>query len=166
HNRADTRSLLRDGKAAMTFDGPWVIGALSKVSDVTAPDSPWRTARFPGMTGPGATALNISCYNVAATTKHEAESLKLVEFLSNPENMLTHAQGYGVLPVRTSVLNSDVFANQPWQALAAAAANETFPAKPGVPNLSLVENDIPNMIQSVLLGTATGEEALKALAKS
>lgn len=165
YNRADTRSLLRDGKVGMTFDGPWVIGALKKVGDVTAPDSPYRSARLPGMTEPGATSLNISCYNISAKTKHPEAAIKFVEFLSRPEHMLTHAQGYGVVPVRTSVLNSKTFAGQPWHALAEAAAGATTPAKPGVSNLSLVESVIPSTIQSVLLGKAKGKEALEALAK-
>jgi multiple sugar transport system substrate-binding protein len=166
YNRADTRSLLRDGKVAMTFDGPWAIGVLNKaVPDVTAASSPYRTTRMPGMKEPGGTSLSISCYNVSATTKQPEMAIKLVEFLSQPKNMLTHAQGYGVLPVRTSVLRSDTFAGQPWKALAEAAANKTFPAKPAIKELSLVENSIPSAIQSVLLGKATGKDALAKLAK-
>jgi len=165
YNRADTRSLLRDGKVGMTFDGPWVIGALRKVADVTAPDSPYRSTRLPGMTEPGATSLNISCYNISAKTKHPEWAVKFVEFLSRPEHMLTHAQGYGVVPVRTSMLTSKTFDGQPWHALAEAAAGTTIPAKPGVSNLSLVETVVPNTIQSVLLGKAKGKEALEALAR-
>jgi multiple sugar transport system substrate-binding protein len=166
YNRADTRSLLRDGKVGMTIDGPWAIGALKQAVDISSPDSAFRTARLPGPDKPGATSLNVSCYNISARTKQPAMALKLVEFLSRPEHMLTHAQGYGVVPVRTSVLNSETFAKQPWQALATAAANPSVPAKPGVSNMSLVETTIPNAVQSVLLGKATGSEALKALAKA
>lgn len=167
YNRADTRSLLRDGKVGMTFDGPWAIGVLkAAVSDVTSPDSPYRTTRVPGTDGPKATALSISCYNVAATTKHQDMAIKLVEFLSNAENMLHHAQGYGVLPVRNSVLNSETFSVQPWTGLAAAVSNPTFPAKPAIEELTLVEDDIPDAIQSVLLGQASAEEALNKLAEN
>jgi ABC-type glycerol-3-phosphate transport system substrate-binding protein len=118
------------------------------------------------MKEPGATSLNVSCYNISARTKNPEAAIKFVEFLSKPEHMLAHAQGYGVVPVRISVLKSQTFAGQPWKALAEAAAGETFPAKPGVSNLSLVESTIPNTVQSVLLGKAKGMEALKALAKS
>jgi ABC-type glycerol-3-phosphate transport system substrate-binding protein len=165
YNRADTRSLLRDGKVGMTIDGPWAIGALKQSVPITSPESNFRTTLLPGMKAPGGTALNVSCYNVSANTKHPAEAIKFVEFLSKPEYMLAHAQGYGVVPVRTSVLKSDSFAGQPWKALAEAAAGETYPAKPGVTNLSLVENVIPNTIQSVLLGKANAADALKALAE-
>lgn len=166
YNRADTRSLLRDGKVGMTIDGPWAIGALKQAVDISSPDSAFRTTRLPGPDKPGATSLNVSCYNISAQTKQPVLALKLVEFLSRPENMLAHAQGYGVVPVRTSVLNSETFSKQPWQALAAAAANASVPAKPGVSNMSLVETTIPNAVQSVLLGKATGSEALKTLAKA
>jgi multiple sugar transport system substrate-binding protein len=166
YNRADTRSLLRDGKVGMTIDGPWAIGALNPSVDITAPDSPYRTARLPGPTKPGGTALNVSCYNVSARTKNPELALKLVEFLSRPDNMLAHAQGYGVVPVRTSVLTSGTFTKQPWTALAEAVANEVVPAKPGVSNMSLVEQTIPNTVQSVLLGKAKGMDALNSLAKA
>jgi multiple sugar transport system substrate-binding protein len=164
YNRADTRKLLRDGEVAMTFDGPWVIGALKGQGDLSSPDSPYRTARFPGTNGPDWTALNISCWNIAKTTKHPEEAVQFMEFLANPENTLTHAQSYGVVPTRLSVLQNEAFSGQPWNALAAAAAGNTVPPKPGVENLSLVEKDIPGMIQSVILGKASGMEALKTLA--
>lgn len=164
YNRADTRSLLRDGKVGMTFDGPWAIGVLKQNGDVTAPDAGFRTTRLPGTDGPSATALNISCYNISAATKHPDEALRFLEFLSRADNMLAHAQGYGVVPVRTSVLESDAFSGQPWNALATAAAHETVPAKPGVEQLSIVEKTIPSAIQRVLLGQADGATALKDLA--
>lgn len=161
-NRADTRKLLRDGDVAMTFDGPWMIGSLK---DATSPQSPYRTALLPSTKSPGASSLNLSCWNIAKTTKHPELAIKFVEFLSSAENTLAHSQGYGVIPVRTSVLKSNAFANQPWNALALAAAGDTVPAKPGVEDLSVVEKAIPGMIQSVLLGKATGMEALKSLAE-
>ena len=164
YNRADTRALLRDGKVGMTFDGPWAIGVLKQNGDVAAADANYRTARLPGRDGPGATSLNVSCYNVSAATKHPDEAMKFIEFLSTPENMLAHAQGYGVVPVRKSVLESDAFAAQPWKALATATAADTVPAKPGVEELSLVEKTIPNAVQRVLLGQADGATALKDLA--
>jgi len=166
YNRADTRKLLRDGDVAMTFDGPWVIGSLKGAADPTSPQSPYRTALLPSTKPPGATSLNLSCWNVSKASKHPDLAIKLVEFLSSAKNTLAHARGYGVIPVRTSVLRSDAFAHQPWNALALAAAGDTVPAKPGVEDLSLVEKVIPGMIQSVLLGKAKGMEALKSLAES
>jgi len=166
YNRADTRKLLRDGDVAMTFDGPWVIGSLKGSADPTSPQSPYRTALLPSSNSPGATSLNLSCWNISKTTKHPDLAIKFVEFVSSAANTLAHAQGYGVIPVRTSVLKSDAFAHQPWNALALAAAGDTVPAKPGVEDLSLVEKVIPGMIQSVLLGKAKGMEALKSLAES
>lgn len=167
YNRADTRSLLRDGSVGMTFDGPWAIGVLNAaVDDITSPDSPYRTTRVPGPDGPDATAMSLSCYNIAATTEHQDLAIALVEFLSNPENMLRHAEGYGVMPVRNSVLSDETFQVQPWSGLAAAVANTSFAAKPAIEELTLVENDIPGAIQSVLLDRATGEEAMNTLADS
>src|SRR5690606_16197280 len=133
YNRADTRSLLRDGSVGMTFDGPWAIGVLNAaVDDITSPDSPYRTTRVPGPDGPDATAMSLSCYNIAATTDHQEMAIALVEFLSNPENMLRHAEGYGVMPVRNSVLGDETFQDQPWSGLAAAVANASFAAKPAI----------------------------------
>lgn len=162
YNRADTRKLLRDGIVAMTFDGPWMIGSLT--SDPTLPNSPYRAALLPA-TKSQASSLNLSCWNISKTTKHPELAIKLVEFLSTAENTLAHAKGYGVVPVRISVLKSDAMAGQPWNALATAAVGSTVPAKPGVEDLSMVEKVIPGMIQSVLLGKATGKEALTSLAQ-
>jgi multiple sugar transport system substrate-binding protein len=164
YNRADTRKLLRDGAVAMTFDGPWLIGSLKGTVDPNSPQSPYRTALLPATKEP-ASSLNLSCWNVSKNTKHPELAIKLVEFLSSAKNTLAHAQGYGVIPVRNTVLKSDAFAKQPWQALALAASGDTVPAKPGVEDLSLVEKVIPGMIQSVLLGKASGMEALKSLAE-
>ncbi|MGH9771658.1 MAG: ABC transporter substrate-binding protein [Candidatus Acidiferrales bacterium] len=165
YNRADTRILLANHKVAMTFDGPWAIGALKGKAATLPADSPFRTTLMPGLNGRGATSLNISSWNIAGKTQHPKLAIQLVEFLSLPKNMLAHAEGYGVVPVRESMLRSGAFSKQPWKALGAAVLGESYPAKPGVKNLSIVAKSIPEMIQSVLLGKAKGMEALETLAK-
>ncbi len=82
------------GKAAMTIEGNWVLGALA--SDY--PDIDYRIAELPeGPAGPG-TLTFTNCWGIAADSPNKAAARDMVEFLTSSEQQLAFATAFGVMP--------------------------------------------------------------------
>lgn len=82
------------GRAAMTIEGNWIIGAMSS----TYPDVSYIVAPLPaGPAGQG-TLQFTNCWGIAADSGNQDGALSLVEFLTTPEQQLTFAEAFGVMP--------------------------------------------------------------------
>lgn len=82
------------GRAAMTIEGNWIIGAMSS----TYPDVSYIVAPLPaGPAGQG-TLQFTNCWGIAADSGNQDGALSLVEFLTTPEQQLAFAEAFGVMP--------------------------------------------------------------------
>ncbi len=82
------------GIAAMTIEGNWIKGALSK----DYPNIKYKVAELPaGPAGKGTLAFS-NCWAIAAKSAHQAAAVDLVKFLSSPEQQLAFAKAFGVMP--------------------------------------------------------------------
>lgn len=82
------------GRAAMTIEGNWIIGAMSS----TYPDVNYIVAPLPaGPAGQG-TLQFTNCWGIAADSGNQDGALSLVEFLTTPEQQLAFAEAFGVMP--------------------------------------------------------------------
>ncbi len=82
------------GIAAMTIEGNWIAGALSK----DYPNIKYKVAELPaGPAGKGTLAFS-NCWAIAAKSAHQAAAVDLVKFLSSPEQQLAFAKAFGVMP--------------------------------------------------------------------
>jgi multiple sugar transport system substrate-binding protein len=99
------------GTTAMLIQDPDSIDAIkSKLQD-----GAWATAPLP--MGP----LGVAHFNVGAAgwgipsySKHKAESWKLIEFLSSPEQNLKFAKSVGTIPIHTTATNDEFFKTGPY----------------------------------------------------
>ncbi len=82
------------GITAMTIEGNWIHGALSK-------DYPTVKAKFAelpaGPAGKG-TLLFSQCWGIAAKSTHQAQSVELVKALTAVDQQLAFAKAFGVMP--------------------------------------------------------------------
>ncbi|THA24360.1 extracellular solute-binding protein [Streptomyces sp. RKND-216] len=87
-------------RAAMTIEGNWLTGALRN----DYPDLDYRTVELPG--GPeGQGTLSFStCWGVAEKSAHHEAAVDLVEALTAPDQQMTFAEAFGVMPSRTEAL--------------------------------------------------------------
>lgn len=88
-----------ENKAAMTIVGNWLVGAMS--SDY--PNVKYKIVPLPaGPTGTKATLSFTNCWGIPANDPRREEAVKLAEFLSSPQQQLTFAKEFGVMPSRES----------------------------------------------------------------
>lgn len=86
------------GRAAMTIEGPWIVGALEN----DFPDINWMAAELPeGPAGPGTLAFT-NCWGVAADGNTDG-AVELVQFLLQPEEQQAFTEAFGVNPSRISL---------------------------------------------------------------
>ena len=119
----------------------------------TSPESNFRTTLLPGMEGRALHRSVASCYNISAPHQASGES---IQFVRVPVGQAYSPNAGFIAWCRcASVLKSGNLRRPALENSPEAAAGETYPAKPGVSNLSL-SSVIPNTIQSVLLSKAKG----------
>lgn len=101
---------LGNGRAAMAIEGNWIIGAMAN----DFPDTPYRVVPLPaGPSGDG-TLQFTNCWGIAADSPNQEAALDLVEFLTSPEQQMTFAEGFGVMPSVQSAADQfrDAFPDQ------------------------------------------------------
>jgi len=83
-------------KAAMTIEGNWIRGAMEN----DYPDVEYTVAELPeGPAGKG-TLLFTQCWGIAADSENQAAAVDFVEAMTTPEQQLTNADAFGVMPSR------------------------------------------------------------------
>ncbi|MGA6159452.1 sugar ABC transporter substrate-binding protein [Stenotrophomonas sp. NPDC087984] len=91
---------LGKGKAAMTIEGNWLTGGMK----LDYPDVPYKVVPLPAGPAGKATLAFSNCWGVAAESAHRSAAVDLVKYLSSGERQLKFAEGFGVMPSRTSAL--------------------------------------------------------------
>ncbi|HET7396969.1 MAG TPA: extracellular solute-binding protein [Intrasporangium sp.] len=88
---------LGKAKAAMTIEGNWIRGALTK----DYPTIKTKVVELPaGPKGKG-TLLFSNCWGIAAKSKNQAAAVDLVKSLTATEQQLAFAKAFGVMPSTT-----------------------------------------------------------------
>ncbi len=82
------------GRAAMTIEGNWIIGALTN----DFPDVAYQVVELPaGPAGQG-TLQFTNCWGIAADSPNQAAALKLVEKLTSADDQLAFSKAFGPMP--------------------------------------------------------------------
>jgi multiple sugar transport system substrate-binding protein len=88
------------GKAAMTIEGNWLVGALSH----DFPGVHYKLVELPaGPAGQGTLSFS-TCWGVAKKSAHHKAAVDLVRALTAPKQQLAFAKAFGVMPSRTDAL--------------------------------------------------------------
>ncbi|MEU8873725.1 extracellular solute-binding protein [Streptomyces javensis] len=91
---------LGKGKAAMTIEGNWLTGGMK----LDYPKVKYKVVPLPAGPAGKATLAFSNCWGVAAESSHRSAAVDLVKYLSSGERQLKFADGFGVMPSRTSAL--------------------------------------------------------------
>ena len=131
-----------EGKAAMTAEGNWIIGAMQ----TDYPKIPYEVVPMPaGPSGKHGTLVFTNCWGIAASSKYTAAAVSFVKYLASPAQQLRFANAFGVMPSRPSVAKQ-------W------AAEHTTPVASGnqVPDVAaFVQGDSYAMPQVATVGFPT-----------
>lgn len=90
------------GKAAMSTEGNWIIGAMKS----SYPSIKWEVVPMPaGPRGDKGTLTFTNCWGISAQTKYSAATVNFVKYLSSITQELKFANAFGVLPPRIAAAN-------------------------------------------------------------
>lgn len=163
YNEDDYRNMMAQGKVAMAIGGPWSFPLIEQVNPEIK--GKYDVALHPYAVAPasvlGGWALVISKYS-----SHKEEAWELVKYLTSYDTWMYWVEKEGgPMPARKDVcFDSPVFkGDNKWQVIF-----ETFPhavARPPVPQWPKISEVIQNMVQSVLMGNKTPEEAVEEAAE-
>ena len=85
---------LGKGAAAMTIEGNWIRGALTK----DFPNIKTKVVELPaGPAGKG-TLLFSNCWGIAAKSAHQSQAVDLVKSLTSVDQQMAFAKAFGVMP--------------------------------------------------------------------
>jgi multiple sugar transport system substrate-binding protein len=88
------------GKAAMTVEGNWIIGAMQ--SDY--PKISYEVVPMPvGPSGDHGTLVFTNCWGIAAASKYTRAAVSFAKYLASPAQQLRFANAFGVMPSRPAV---------------------------------------------------------------
>lgn len=96
------------GQAAMTIEGNWLLGSMTK----DYPTTKYKVVELPaGPTGTKGTLSFTNCWGIAATTKSPDQAKALVQYLTGTDQQLTFAKAFGVIPSVQSAADAYLKAN-------------------------------------------------------
>ena len=134
---------LGKGKAAMTIEGNWIRGALTK----DYPGIKAKVVELPaGPAGKG-TLLFSNCWGIAAKSPHQAAAVDLVRSLTSVQQQLAFAKAFGVMPSTTEGVSQYAAAFPDDAAFAAGGAYGMGPVNlPGFdPVMSAFNTDLEQL---------------------
>ena len=151
-----------NGSTAFLLQDPEVIATV-KASSLT--DDQWSVAPNPvGPTGKAAWPMATAGWGVTSFSKHQAEAVKLVEFLSGDAST-TFAKNNSLVPIQQSAADDEFFKTGPWTAYVEMTSQPDTWVSVAEPRgvawwtewMQREESDL----QKVLLGQMSTADALK-----
>ncbi|WP_084963609.1 sugar ABC transporter substrate-binding protein [Thermoactinospora rubra] len=144
------------GKAAMTIEGNWMLGAMKK----DFPDLKWQAVELPaGPAGKGTLAFTV-CWGMAAASKNKELALELVKFLMSDEQQLALTRGFGPMPATPRLRDKWLEAYPDAKAFIAGAEYAKTPLWPA--GFKPVIDETNTEIDKLLQGSAKPEQVLQA----
>ncbi|MBL0746934.1 sugar ABC transporter substrate-binding protein [Nocardioides baculatus] len=145
-------------KAAMTIEGNWIRGAMEN----DYPDVEYTVAELPeGPAGKG-TLLFTQCWGIAADSENQAAAVDFVEAMTTPEQQLTNADAFGVMPSREAA-QADYVEQFPEDA-PFIAGGDYGQGPVNLPGLGPVVADLDSQLEQ--LRTADVEDILESFQKN
>jgi multiple sugar transport system substrate-binding protein len=150
------------GKIAMTMDGEWQSANIAK----TVPSLDWGVAEIPAATPAltNATQTYSSMFFIPTNSKHQAQAVTFLKYLTGPKAMLSFTMALGNLPARTSLLDNAAYDSLPnfsvW--LKGLKSKNAF-SMASAPYTSQYNTDLTSAFSTFVLGGQSAESALAAV---
>ncbi len=161
YNREQLPTLFKQGKIAMMITGPW--GKSIMGLDPDNADAPYATAVLPCGQRCGGIQVGDSVV-ISSGTKHPDEAFAFVDYWTSLDAHTQYDLNGGLVPMVQGEQSNDAFASDFWQPYL-KMISQGFP-QPQPLAWEPFQTIITDMIQNVLLGKATPEQALKTATKA
>jgi multiple sugar transport system substrate-binding protein len=143
------------GQLSMYPTGPW-LNAMIKADN---PSLKYSAVPFPTNNGkPQQTVSVTDSLGVSASTKHQEEAWKFIEFMYQPKYRQAFDEGEGMLPELTAVAESDYYQTPDYKPFIDALDTAKF--QPQHPKFEQIQQIETVAVQKALSGQATPKQAL------
>lgn len=155
--QSDANNQFMAGKCAMQINGPWQIPGLT-AADL---DFTWNVSDWPN-NGTPTSILGGENFAIGNNSNVEA-AWDVLSWLAQPEALLPAYETQGVITNRKDLADAPLFTEDP---VIAVFARQVSVAKARAygPNYPQISEEIMNMVQSVLVGARSSEEAASSAA--
>ncbi|MCG8479610.1 MAG: sugar ABC transporter substrate-binding protein [Spirochaetales bacterium] len=155
YHEDDYRNLMAQGRVAMAIGGPWSFPLIEQAN----PDIEYGLSVHPYGSSP-ASVLGGWALVIPATTDNPEAAWDFATYLTGYETwMYWIEERGGPMPTRRDVADdSPVLQDPRWQAIFEVFPNAVH--RPPIPEYPQISEQIQLMVQSVLLGTHTPDEAI------
>ena len=151
---------LGKGKAAMTIEGNWIVGSMSK----DYPNVHYKVVPLPAGPAGNATLSFTNCWGVAQKSSHQAAAVDFIDYLTTVDQQMSFAKSFGVMPSRQAAKAQ--FTQQfPDQAAFVTGADNAF-GPVGFPGFDAVQKDFDSKIQGLADGSSDPKSMLSSLQKN
>jgi ABC-type sugar transport system, periplasmic component len=152
--QSDTVVQFSTGKVAMMINGTWQIPLLRKEGKVN-----WGVVELP-KNKQGGTILGGENWAITAASKHKDIAFDIIKFANEPERLKAFDQTAGRLPARADLLQDPFWQEDP-DLKVFADAMKVAKARAYGPNYPKISEAIQIMIQEVITGAKSPEDAVK-----
>ena len=153
-SQSDVGNLFIAGKCAMMINGPWQVPATASRARFR-----WNVAGWPYQTRP-VSILGGETFGIGAGS-HVTEAWDVITWALQPQNLVPAVAMHGMYPGRRDAAADPHFTADPIQRAFAEAVAVARPRAYG-PNYPRISDELIRMVQGVLGGTATPEQAAAA----
>lgn len=163
YHEDDYRNMMAQNRVAMAIGGPWSFPLIEAANPDIA--GKYSVALHPYDAKP-ASVLGGWALVIPSSSPNKEDAWKLAEYLTSFDVWMKWVEEKGgPMPTRMDVCKKSKLANDvKWQIIF-----ETFPhavARPPIPQYPQISEQIQTMVQRVLLGELTPEEAIKIAAEN
>lgn len=155
--QGDANNQFLAGKCALMINGPWQLPGIREAN----PEFEWDVAAWPD-NGPSTSILGGQNFALGAGGNTDA-AWDVIEWATQPENLLKMYETSGFITNRADLADDELFTTDPMIASFVEAVSVAKPRAYG-PNYPQASQEVMNMVQSVLVGGRTPEEAAAAAA--
>lgn len=142
------------GNVAMMVNGTWQVPALQKDAKVK-----WDVVTLP-VNKQGGTILGGENWAITSTTQHKDIAWDIVKFAQKPEYLKAFLQAAGRLPARKDLIQDPIWQKDKFMKIFADSM-DVAKARAYGPNYPKMSDSIQEMLQQVLSGVKSPEDAVK-----
>ena len=137
-------------KIAMQVSGRWLVPKYRQEAKFD-----WDIMSFPSGQKGSIVNIDASGYALSKSSKHKAEALKFIEFISSPYSLSKLAQSGLIVPARKQVAYSPAFLDSQLPPISASIFLESIQTGKATPvneNYQVITDELNRQLESVFLG--------------
>lgn len=158
---------MKNNTVAMSINGSWTLGQFAETSAYPWDEAMdvWGCAEIPNLQGDGFVTISGGwTWAVPELSTNKEGGVELLKYLCGYDGILSRVLYNGETSPRTDVAQADAYVNQTPSAIPFTARQLSYAIfRPSVDGYSSITASFTSAIESIVIGSATPEEAIATL---